>query len=288
MLLELKNVNKTYGRTTALEDISLQVDAGEIVGIFGPNGAGKSTMLRSILGLSEVEGQIEVAGLTPRKNPSALMEKVSFIADTATLPRWMRVQQCLNYVENIHPAFDPQVARAFLEQTEIQANSKISHLSKGMVVQLHLAIVMSIDSSLLVLDEPTLGLDIIYRKRFYQALLENYFAKDKTIILTTHQIEEVEDLLTRVVFINKGKIILDCKMEELASRFVELKVPRGASFSSGIEALFSLDGLEGTTFWYQDVEPEHFKDIGTTKVPGLADLFVALVEASQKTQGVAA
>lgn len=286
MLLDIRNTSKRYGPTQALREINLQIESGEIVGLFGPNGAGKTTLLRALLGLAEVQGEILVAGLNPKVQATQLMNEVSFIADTAILPRWMRVQDCLDFVANIHSKFSIELAHAYLAKTDIQLRSKISQLSKGMITQLHLSIVMSIDSSLLVLDEPTLGLDIVYRKNFYRDLLDNYFDKQKTILITTHQIEEVEDLLTRVVFINRGEIILDCKAEHIPERFAELRVTRGQEQAAReLEPMYFSSGLEGDTCWFADKDTEKLQEIGQLKTPKLADLFVARVMEEKSKAG---
>ncbi len=278
MLVELNKVSKRYGDMLALNNIDLEVDKGEIIGFFGPNGAGKTTLLRAILGLSIVEGDIRVNGKNPQYQATKLMEEVSFIADTAILPRWMRVVHCLELTEKLHPRFDRKVAESYLQKTKIQPKQKVSQLSKGMVTQLHLALVMAIDSSLLVLDEPTLGLDIVYRKNFYRDLLDNYFDKDKTIFITTHQIEEIEDLLTRIVFINNGKIILDLRVDQIAENFLELKVARGhEKIINDLTPMYCESGLEGSTYWFASGDREKFSEFGEVKTPRLADLFVARV-----------
>ena len=272
-----EKVSKKYGPNYALHNVDLKVDSGEIVGIFGPNGAGKTTFLRALLGLGRAEGKISVLGRDVDTHPSAMMTDVSFIADTATLPRWIRVEDCLDYVECVHPRFSRARVEEYLARTNIAKSKKISQLSKGMITQLHLAIVMSIDSKLLVLDEPTLGLDIVYRKTFYSNLLDNYFDQNKTILITTHQIEEIEDIVTRIVFIDNGSVLLDAKVDELAERFFEVKV--GAALvdvAQALSPLYSSSGLEGKTFWYDSSE-EKLQGLGELKTPKLADLFVAKV-----------
>lgn len=286
MLLDINKVSKRYSSTLALDEVSLNIERGEIVGFFGPNGAGKTTLLRALLGLSAVNGDIRVAGLNPKTQATQLMNDISFIADTAILPRWMRVGDCLEFVAKVHPKFNAEIAESYLQKTKVQRRSKISQLSKGMVTQLHLAIVMSIDSSLLVLDEPTLGLDIVYRKNFYKDLLDNYFDKEKTILITTHQIEEIEDLLSRVVFINNGKIILDCRIDQVAERFAEVKVKRGnEGDAESLDPMYSTKGLEGTTYWFDAKQKEALMSLGQVKTPKLADLFVARVMQAQMDAG---
>src|SRR5438093_6595328 len=220
--IEARGLRKVFGTTIALDGINLRVEEGRILGIIGPNGAGKTTALNAILGLTSYEGQLSVLGRDPWTSREQLMRDVSFIADVAVLPRWMRVSQMLDYVAGVHPRFDRAKAEGFLAKTSIKRTSKVRELSKGMVAQLHLALVMAIDARLLVLDEPTLGLDILYRKKFYDSLLNDYFDRSRTIVVTTHQVEEVQHVLTDLVFINRGRIVLDCSMEEFESRYLEV------------------------------------------------------------------
>src|SRR3954449_11621002 len=222
--IEAHSLRKVFGTTVALDNIDLRVEEGRILGIIGPNGAGKTTALNAILGLTSYEGQLKVLGRDPWKSRDELMRDVSFIADVAVLPRWIRVSQLLDYVAGVHPRFDRTKAESFLARTTIKRTSKVRELSKGMVAQLHLAIVMAIDARLLVLDEPTLGLDILYRKQFYDSLLNDYFDHSRTIIVTTHQVEEVQDVLTDLMFINHGRVVLECSMEEFDSRYAEVMV----------------------------------------------------------------
>src|SRR4051812_3341559 len=220
--IEARGLRKTFGATIALEEIDLRVDEGRILGLIGPNGAGKSTALNAILGLTPYEGELRVLGRNPWNERDQLMRDVCFIADVAVLPRWMRVSQALDYVAGVHPRFDRAKAEGFLARTEIKRASKIRQLSKGMVAQLHLALVMAIDARLLVLDEPTLGLDILYRKQFYDSLLNDYFDHSRTIVVTTHQVEEIQDVLTDLMFINHGRIVLECSMDQFEARYVEV------------------------------------------------------------------
>src|SRR5438477_476309 len=222
--IEARGLRKAYGPTVALDGINLQVEEGRILGLIGPNGAGKTTALNAILGLTPYQGELKVLGRDPWTERDQLMRDVSFIADVAVLPRWTKVSQALDYVAGVHPRFDRAKADAFLAKTTIQRESKVRELSKGMVAQLHLAVVMAIDARLLVLDEPTLGLDILYRKQFYDALLNDYFDGSRTIVVTTHQVEEIQDVLTDLMFIHEGKIILSCSMEEFAERYAEVMV----------------------------------------------------------------
>ncbi|MFT7558406.1 MAG: ABC-2 type transport system ATP-binding protein [Flavobacteriales bacterium] len=278
MLLKAKSVTKRYGNSTALNSVDLTIEAGEIIGFFGPNGAGKTTFLRSILGLSQVEGDISLLGLDPQKNAPKLMEDVSFIADTAILPSWMKVKDCIDYVEGVHPNFNRTTADAYLAKTKIKPKSKISHLSKGMTTQLHLAIVMAIDSKFLVLDEPTLGLDIVFRKQFYRDLLDNYFDNDRTVLITTHQIEEIEDIVTRVVFINDGEIILNESMNTLADRYFEVLVSADKiAYLEDFEIMHKHSGLEGTRIWLRHDKKESVNELGDCVTPKLSDLFLAAV-----------
>ena len=222
--IEARGLRKTFGTTVALDGIDLRVEEGRILGMIGPNGAGKTTALNAILGLTSYDGELKVLGRDPWTSRDELMRDVSFIADVAVLPRWIRVSQLLDYVAGVHPRFDRAKAESFLARTTIKRTSKVRELSKGMVAQLHLAIVMAIDARLLVLDEPTLGLDILYRKQFYDSLLNDYFDRSRTIIVTTHQVEEVQDVLTDLMFIDRGRIVLECSMEEFDSRYFEVMV----------------------------------------------------------------
>src|SRR5258705_2946716 len=223
--IEACGLRKAFGTTVALEGIDLHVEEGRILGLIGPNGAGKTTALNAILGLTSFEGTLTVLGRDPWSSRDELMRDVSFIADVAVLPRWMRVSQILDYVAGVHPRFDRAKAESFLARTTIKRTSKVRQLSKGMVAQLHLALVMAIDAQLLVLDEPTLGLDILYRKQFYDSLLNDYFDRTRTIVVTTHQVEEIQHVLTDLMFINRGRIVLDCTMEAFEARYLEVLVP---------------------------------------------------------------
>src|SRR5881398_984524 len=222
--IEARGLRKVFGTTVALDGIDLRVEEGRILGLIGPNGAGKTTALNAILGLTSYEGQLTVLGRNPWNARDQLMRDVSFIADVAVLPRWIRVSQALDYVGGVHPRFDRAKAEGFLGKTSIRWESKVRELSKGMVTQLHLALVMAIDARLLVLDEPTLGLDILFRKQFYDSLLNDFFDSNRTIVVTTHQVEEVQDVLTDLMFINRGRIVLQCSMEEFDSRYLEVMV----------------------------------------------------------------
>src|SRR5246500_3533764 len=223
-VIEARGLRKVFGTTVALDGVDLRIEEGRILGLIGPNGAGKTTALNAILGLTPYQGELKVLGRDSWSERDQLMRDVCFIADVAVLPRWIRVSQALEYVAGVHPRFDRAKAESFLAKTTIRLNSKVKELSKGMVVQLHLALIMAIDARLLVLDEPTLGLDILYRKQFYDSLLNDYFDRSRTIIVTTHQVEEVQDVLTDLMFIDRGRIVLECSMEQFDSRYVEVMV----------------------------------------------------------------
>jgi len=255
------------------------VHAGRIVGLIGPNGAGKTTALKAILGLTDFEGELSVLGLDPRKERPALMQQVCFIADVATLPRWITVSQAIDFVAGIHPRFDRAKCMRFLARTKLQPNQRVRQMSKGMIVQLHLAIVMAIDARLLVLDEPTLGLDILYRKQFYQSLLEDYFDENKTILVTTHQVEEIEHILTDLMFIRDGRIVLDTPMDALGERFAEVMV--GADQAEAARALKPIDERQvfgKSIFLFDGVPTAQLAQLGEVRRPSVADLFVATMK----------
>lgn len=278
-IVTARGVRRCYGSTTAVDGVDFSLDGGAILGLVGPNGAGKTTLLRSLLGLASYEGDIEVLGLDPRSQRAELMREVSFIADTATLPRWMKVSQILDYTAAVHPNFDRTVAEGFLSGTEVRPQTRIAALSKGMTVQLHLALVMAIEARLLVLDEPTLGLDIIYRKRFYDQLLNDYFDADRSIIVSTHQVEEVEHILTDVAFLQSGRLRLRNSMAELQERFVELRVVGDSvARAEQIPSVGSRAILGGRAFIYDGVQAETLATLGEVRSPGLSDLFVAVME----------
>ena len=277
-VIRAQGLTRRYGSTVALDGVDLEIPAGRIVGLIGPNGAGKTTALKAILGLGPFEGQLEVLGLDPRRQRAELMQQVSFIADVAVLPRWLRVRQALDITAGLHPHFSREKAEAFLAQTEIKRDSKISALSKGMVTQLHLALVMAIDARLLVLDEPTLGLDIIYRKEFYSALLNDYFDGERTILLTTHQVEEIEHILTDLMFISHGRIVLNESMDALGEKFLELATrPDRAEEARRLAPLSERQGLGRHHFIFEDRTRDELAPLGEIKVPGVADLFIAKV-----------
>lgn len=274
------NLRKLYRNKAALDGASFTIPAGRIVGLIGPNGAGKTTALKAMLGLIPFEGQMSVLGRDPRTSRDELMRDVCFIADVAVLPRWIRVGEAIEFVAGVHPRFDRARCERFLKGTKLTPKMRVRELSKGMIVQLHLALVMAIDARLLVLDEPTLGLDILYRKQFYQRLLEDYFDEDKTILITTHQVEEVEHILTDVMFIRDGKIVLDSEMDTLGERFVEVLV--NADRLEPARALNPLDDRSlpfgKTVMLFDGVPRDQLDALGETRTPGLADLFVATMK----------
>ncbi len=273
-------LRKAYRSKLALDNTSFQIEAGKIIGLIGPNGAGKTTALKAILGLTPFEGDLKVLGLDPRRQRGQLMNDVCFIADVAVLPRWMRVREAIDFVAGVHPRFDRAKCERFLANTQLRPDLRVREMSKGMIVQLHLALVMAIDARLLVLDEPTLGLDILYRKQFYQRLLEDYFDEQKTIIVTTHQVEEIEHILTDVMFIRDGRIVLTAQMDEVADRYTELLV--SADKVEQARALNPIDerGLPfgKSVLLYDGVDRGRLAELGEIRNPGLADLFVAIMK----------
>ncbi len=285
MLIKARGLQKSYGATKALDNIDFDIPAGRIVGVIGPNGAGKTTALKAILGLIPVDGDLHVMGMDPRLERTKLLEDVCFIADTAILPRWMKVSQAIDYVEGVHPKFDRKKAEKFIASTTIKTNSKIRQLSKGMVTQLHLALVMAIDAKLLVLDEPTLGLDILHRKDFYSTLLGDYFDDDKTIIITTHQVEEIENILTDLIFIDQGRVVLNESMEDIPNRFVEVDVNANeVETARAAKPIHERPILGGSAFIFETNDYSAITDLGNLKTPSIADLFVAKMKI--KTEAV--
>ena len=274
-----RNLSKHYGKQTAVDGISFDIPAGRIVGLIGPNGSGKTTTLKAALGLIPFEGELSVLGFDPRTQRDDLMKEVSFIADVAILPRWLRVGDAIDFVAGVHPRFERTRAERYIANTRLKPSMKVKEMSKGMIVQLHLALVMAIDAKLLVLDEPTLGLDIIYRKQFYQNLLEDYFDENKTIVITTHQVEEVEHILTDLMFIRDGKIVLAASMEEIGERYTEVMVP-----SDKLNAANALQPIDRRTVFgksvmlFDGVSRAQLAAIGETRNPSVADLFVATMK----------
>lgn len=278
-VITANGLTKRYKSALALDNTSFQIEPGRIVGLIGPNGAGKTTALKAILGLTDFTGELNVLGFDPRKQRDKLMGEVCFIADVAVLPRWIKVSQAVDFVANVHPRFDRKKCEAFLARTKLQPSQRVRQMSKGMIVQLHLALVMAIDARLLILDEPTLGLDILYRKQFYQHLLEDYFDENKTIIVTTHQVEEVEHILTDLMFIRDGKIVLDADMDAVGERFIEVMV--GADKADAARALKPIDERQvfgKSIFLFDGVGRTQLEALGETRRPSISDLFVATMK----------
>ena len=279
-VITARGLRKAYKTTVALDNASFSIPSGRIVGLIGPNGAGKTTALKAILGLTSVEGDLSVLGRDPRLHRDELMNDICFIADVAVLPRWLKVREAIDFVAGVHPRFDRARCERFLANTKLQPKQRVRELSKGMIVQLHLALVMAIDARILVLDEPTLGLDILYRKEFYQRLLEDYFDEEKTILVTTHQVEEIEHILTDVMFIRDGKVVLNNDMETLGERFTEVLV--NADRTGEARALQPIDEralpFGKTVMLFDGVPREQLTGFGETRTPGLADLFVATMK----------
>jgi len=277
-VIEASGLRKAFGATIALDGVNLGVDEGRILGLIGPNGAGKSTALNAILGLTPYQGQLRVLGRDPWSERDQLMRDVCFIADVAVLPRWMRVSQALDYVAGVHPRFDRAKAESFLAKTDIRHASKVRELSKGMVTQLHLALVMAIDARLLVLDEPTLGLDLLYRKQFYDSLLNDYFDRSRTIVVTTHQVEDVQHVLTDLMFINRGRIVLDCSMEEFESRYLEVTVrPEHLAAARALKPIHEHQVLGRSILLFDHADRQQLAALGDVRTPSIADLFVAVL-----------
>jgi ABC-2 type transport system ATP-binding protein len=281
-VIEARGLRKVFGTTVALDGVDLRVEEGRILGLIGPNGAGKSTALNAILGLTQYHGELKVLGRDPWNERDELVRDVCFIADVAVMPRWMRVSQALEYVAGVHPRFDRAKAEGFLAKTAIQRNSKVRELSKGMVVQLHLALVMAIDAKLLVLDEPTLGLDILYRKQFYDSLLNDYFDRSRTIVVTTHQVEEVQHVLTDLMFINRGRIALDCSMEQFEARYVEVIVlPEQLAAARALKPIHERQVFGRSILLFDHLEraqgADQLSKLGEVHTPSIADVFVAVM-----------
>ena len=286
-LIEGRGLRKTFKTTVALDGVDLRVEQGRILGIVGPNGAGKTTVLKAILGLTPCEGQLTVLGLDPWSSRDQLMRDVCFIADVAILPRWLRVSQSIDFVAGVHPRFDRAKAESFLARTDIKPTSRVRDLSKGMVTQLQLALVMAIDARLLVLDEPTLGLDILFRQQFYDSLLNDYFDRSRTIIVTTHQVEEIQHVLTDLMFINRGRIVLESSMEEFESRYTEVQVlSEQLAAAMALKPIFERQTLGRSILLFDGVDREQLAALGDIRTPSIADLFVAVMTNQSRTQGV--
>ncbi|MDB5948898.1 MAG: multidrug transporter ATP-binding protein [Massilia sp.] len=280
-VISAKGLSKHYGKHAAVDNVSFDIPAGRIVGLIGPNGSGKTTTLKAALGLVSFEGELKVLGLDPRTERDALMQDVCFIADVAILPRWLRVSEAIDFVAGVHPRFDREKAERYLANTKLTPSMKVKAMSKGMVVQLHLALVMAIDAKLLVLDEPTLGLDIIYRKQFYQNLLEDYFDEAKTIIITTHQVEEVEHILTDLMFIQDGKIVLAASMDEIGERYTEVMVPHDkVNAANALQPIDRRTVFGKSVMLFDGVPRIQLSAIGETRNISVADLFVATMKGS--------
>lgn len=282
-LVSARNVSKFYGSVRAVDDVSFDIEKGKITGLIGPNGAGKTTLLKAVLGLTDCQGSLSVLGLDPFRQRKELMQNICFIADVAVLPRWIRVTQLLDFIEAVHPRFSRSRAEELLSRTKVRRDAKVRELSKGMVTQLHLSIITAIDAKLLVLDEPTLGLDIIFRKEFYGNLLNDYFDGERTILITTHQVEEIENLLTDIMFINDGKIILDASMGDLPERYVELLASgENAEEARQLNPIYEREVFGKKVLMFEGVSRDRLQGMGEVRTPGVADLFVA------KVKGVAA
>jgi len=276
--IEACGLRKAFGTTIALDGVDLRVEPGRILGLIGPNGAGKTTALNAILGLTPIQGELKVLGRDPWTERDRLMRDVCFIADVAVLPRWMRVSQALDYVGGVHPRFDRAKAEGFLAKTAIKRASRVRELSKGMVTQLHLALIMAIDASLLVLDEPTLGLDILYRKQFYDSLLNDYFDRTRTIVVTTHQVEEIQHVLTDLMFIDRGRIVLECSMEEFESRYLEVMVhPENVAAARALQPIHERQVFGRSILLFDQADRHQLKALGDVRTPSIADVFVAVI-----------
>jgi len=276
--IEAHGLRKSFGATVALDGVDLRVNEGRILGLIGPNGAGKTTALNAILGLTPYQGDLKVLGRNPWTERDQLMCDVCFMADVAVLPRWIEVSQALDYLDGVHPRFDRAKAEGFLAKTAIKRASKVKELSKGMVTQLHLALVMAIDAKLLVLDEPTLGLDILYRKQFYDSLLNDYYDRSRTIVVTTHQVEEVQHVLTDLMFINRGRIVFECSMEEFESRYSEVMVrPEQVAAARALKPMYERQMLGRSIMLFDGVARDKLAALGEVRTPSIADLFVAVM-----------
>ena len=280
-VIEARGLRKVFGKTVALDGVSLRVEEGRILGLIGPNGAGKTTALDAILGLIQYEGELRVLGRDPWTERDSLMRDVCFIADVAVLPRWLRVSQAIDYVSGVHPRFDRARALEVLGKTDIRMTSRVRELSKGMVTQLHLALILAIDARLLVLDEPTLGLDLLYRRKFYDTLLNDYFDKERTILLTTHQVEEVENLFTDVIFINHGRVVLSASVEELGSRYQQLTLAGDVvARARALQPFYEREVFGRVAMLFEGRSAAELKALGELRTPSIADLFVAKMQGS--------
>ncbi|MBT8080640.1 MAG: ABC transporter ATP-binding protein [Gammaproteobacteria bacterium] len=278
-LVSARNVTKRFGELRAVDNVSFEIEKGRITGLIGPNGAGKTTLLKALLGLTDCDGDLSVMGLDPFRQRKELMQNISFIADVAVLPRWIRVAQLLDFMEAVHPRFSRGRANELLNRTSVRPSKKVRELSKGMVTQLHLSIITAIDAKLLVLDEPTLGLDILFRKDFYANLLEDYFDEERTILITTHQVEEIENLLTDVMFIDKGRLVLNAEMESLPEKYVELMTSgENAERARQLNPIFERDVFGKKVLTFEGISRDQLSGFGELRTPAIADLFVAKVK----------
>jgi ABC-2 type transport system ATP-binding protein len=276
--IEARGLTKAFGKTVALSGVDLRIETGRIVGLIGPNGAGKTTALKAILGLTPYEGELSVLGRNPYLARNEIMQEVCFIADVAVLPPWLKASQALDYVGGVHPRFDRKKAESFLARTSIPLDSRVHKLSKGMITQLHLALVMAIDAKLLVLDEPTLGLDILFRKQFYDTLLNDYFDRERTILVTTHQVEEIQHVLTDVMFLNKGRLVLDCTMDDFENRYVEVMVrPEQTAAARALKPMHERQVFGRSVFLFDRADRAQLAALGEARTPSIADLFVAMI-----------
>jgi len=278
-IIEARGLAKHYGDTPALRGVDFNIQPGRIVGLIGPNGAGKTSLIKAVLGLTSFDGELRVLGKDPRTERNELMNEVCFIADVAVLPRWLKVSQALEFVAGVHPRFDRKRAEEFLARTDIRLDRKVRQLSKGMVTQLHLALILAIDARLLVLDEPTLGLDLLFRRSFYDSLLNDYFDKERTILITTHQVEEIENLLSDVIFIQHGKIALDAQMDSLAERFAQVTVaPDKVAAAQALKPFWEREIFGRVTMLFDGRKPGDLAGLGEIRTPSVADLFVAMMQ----------
>jgi ABC-2 type transport system ATP-binding protein len=278
-VIAARGLRKAFGTTVALDGLDLHLEEGRILGLIGPNGAGKTTALNAILGLIPCQGKLEVLGRDPWTERDQLMRDVSFIADVAVLPRWMRVSHLFDYIAGVHPRFDRAKAEGLLAKTTIGRDRKVRELSKGMITQLHLGLIMAIDARLLVLDEPTLGLDILFRKQFYDALLSDYFDRSRTVIVATHQVDEIQNVLTDVMFIHRGRIVFGCSMEEFEARYLEVTVnPEAAAVARALKPIHERDVLGRSVLLFYGVDRQQLAGLGDVRTPSIADLFVAVMD----------
>ena len=281
-VINARNISKKYDDSYALDGIDLQVMQGQIMGLIGPNGAGKSTFLQSVLGLLKTEGTLEVLGLDPRKDRHKLLKEVCSITDVAVLPKWMTVIQLLNYMDGVHPGFSLEKCIDILSRTNIKLPSKIKVLSRGMVVQLHLSIVMAIDAKVLILDEPTLGLDLVYRKDFYSQLIEDYYEGNKTILISTHQVEEIEGVLSDAVFMNQGRIVMQDSIESINRKYLELRPDQNSiDKARSLNPMHSRTELGREVMLFEDVDKDKLMEMGDVRPPVIADLFMAIMETTK-------